>query len=138
MLSMMEVQHPVQVQVDPLQDLLTNATSNPHQATITDLNAHQGTMSQSSSSSTVVGSEASLSRVTDEELERLEDDRTGEETQPATKRAPPLPLEHIYVHDDANPLRLTDFEVLETLGESDSTAGDPRLARHQKCIRSQS
>ncbi|KAG9016865.1 serine/threonine protein kinase, AGC [Tulasnella sp. JGI-2019a] len=67
-------------------------------------------------SSSGVKQELSRPKVTDEELEQQEDDRTGEEEQPEAHKAPPLPLEHIYIHDDANPLRLTDFEVLETLG----------------------
>lgn len=57
------------------------------------------------------------SKVTDEDLEKLEDDPLQEEDRDSKpKKAPPLPLEHIYVHDDNYPLRLTDFEVMETLG----------------------
>ena len=67
--------------------------------------------------------EAVMGRVTDEELERLEDagplTTNGEATdvELVPRSAPPLPLEHIYVHDENYPLRLTDFEVMETLGE---------------------
>lgn len=74
---------------------------------------HQNLPQQSTSSAVSVTGE----RITDEELERLEDDHTGGAEEGTVRTAPPLPLEHIYVHDDQNPLRLTDFEVLETLGE---------------------
>lgn len=65
-------------------------------------------------------------RVTEEELERLEDDDPLSEDKP--RKAPPLPLEHIYVHDDNYPLRLTDFEVMETLGASPLSAVAVALA----------
>lgn len=60
-------------------------------------------------------------KVTDEELEKLEDEPVAlaraEDDEARPRKAPPLPLEHIYVHDDQFPLRLTDFEVMSTLGE---------------------
>ncbi|KAG8958255.1 serine/threonine protein kinase, AGC [Tulasnella sp. 408] len=55
-------------------------------------------------------------KVTDDDLERLEDDARGHDAVLKPKKAPPLPEEHIYVHDPQFPLNLTDFEVMETLG----------------------
>ena len=53
---------------------------------------------------------------TDEDLENLEEDPDEEGGEARPRKAPPLPLEHIYVHDANYPLRLTDFEIVETLG----------------------
>lgn len=57
-------------------------------------------------------------KVTDEELEKLEDElpQEDDDLEGKPRKAPPLPLEHIYVHDANYPLSLTDFEVMETLG----------------------
>lgn len=55
-------------------------------------------------------------KVTDDDLERLEGDARDHDAVLKPRKAPPLPEEHIYVHDPQFPLNLTDFEVMETLG----------------------
>ncbi|KAG8936539.1 serine/threonine protein kinase, AGC [Tulasnella sp. 419] len=72
---------------------------------------------QSSTTSTVLQASTTMPQktITEEDLEKLEDTHDVVASD-KPRRAPPLPLEHIYVHDEAMPLRLTDFEVMETLG----------------------
>lgn len=53
----------------------------------------------------------------DDELDD-DDDDDDELSDPDSEhpRAPPLPLEHIYVQDPRQPLLLSDFDVIKTLG----------------------
>lgn len=54
--------------------------------------------------------------LSDEDEEDDLDD--AELSDPERARAPPLPLEHIYVQDPRQPLLLSDFDVIKTLGTS--------------------
>ena len=60
-----------------------------------------------------------IDSIGDDDIEDVEltDEEENEEEEVPPKAALPLPLEHIYVKDPRQPLLLSDFHVIKTLGE---------------------